>query len=296
MWPNPATRFKCAKFFEWLRKPSLFPLKPYVVFNYKSLSRLAVFVVLFFTNSAFAAGGHSPLVITIDSFSFPPILHESESGEFSGTMGETVKMLCETGGVSCVFEIVPLKRAYKRVERGEVDAFVTIDIQQLNACCTPSDWSSPWTAGFFSSKGRDSIPKEPNELRGKELIVVGGMKSPYLFAKDLDQMAEDELIGLHKSRDIISAVHMFLKGRAPLLWGGEDFKWYIDKLDPEAEYDFVPVIEIPVVVWVRKDRPEILKMFNEAFAKVKQQKLLDDNNLLSPALMGQRYQDAVLSQ
>lgn len=239
-----------------------------------------------------ATEANSPIVLTIDSFAFPPILHLSENGEFSGTMGETVKMLCETGGIVCKFEVVPLKRAYKHIRSGDVDAVVTIDVQQLNDCCTPSTWSSPWTAGFFSSKGKGVIPKAPPDLEGKELIVVAGMKSPYLFAEDLDEMAAEKHVRLFKPRDIMSAVQMFLKDRAPLMWGGDDFKWYIDKLDPEADYIFEPVVELPVVVWVRKDKPDVLKTLNEAFAKLKAQNLLNANKLLKPELMDQRYQEA----
>lgn len=243
-------------------------------------------------NPAHATDIDSSVVITIDSFSFPPILHMSENGEFSGTMGETVKMLCETGGITCEFAIAPLKRVYQNVRSGEVDAMVTINVGQLTECCMPSDWAAPWTAGFFSSQSQRAIPEKPEDLIGEELIVVAGMRSPYLFAENLDQMAEDELLTLYKPRNILSAVRMWLKGRAPLMWGGEDFEWYINKINPMAEYTFEPIIELPVVIWVNKSKPEVLDILNQAFKKLTQQKLLDENNLIIPRLMQQRYQDA----
>lgn len=211
-------------------------------------------------------------------------------------MWETVKMLCETADLNCNFEIVALKRAYHRIRSGDVDALVTINIGQLKDCCLASDWSSPWSAGFFSTTAKENIPDSQEDLQGKTLIVVNGMKSPYLFAKDLDTMSDESRLTLYKAPHILSAVKMFLKNRAPLLWGGDDFKWYIHKIKATAEYSFKPFVTIPVVVWVRKDKPEILELFNQAFAKLKETSKLEDKNLLSPALMKERYVDAPLER
>ena len=170
-------------------------------------------VSFFAPSPAIAAKASSPLVVSIESFSFPPILHASESGEFSGTMGETVKALCKAGDMICNFTVVPLKRAYQHIKKGQSDALITINVGQLNECCIPSEWLSPWTAGFFSTAGLSAIPKTPEELSGKSLIVVQGMKSPYLFAKELDKMSEDKRLDLHKAPHILSSVKMFLANR-----------------------------------------------------------------------------------
>ncbi len=134
--------------------------------------------------------------VTIASFSFPPLLHATVTGEFSGTMGETVKRICEEGGINCDFNVLPLKRAYIQVKNGDVDALITINSGQLNDCCIPSEWSSPWTAGLFYFEGEEMIPGSPKELIGKSLIIVNGMKSPYFFAKDLDKMSDDGRLSL----------------------------------------------------------------------------------------------------
>ena len=84
--------------------------------------------------------------------------------------------------------------------------------------------------------------------------------------------------------------------RAPLLWGGEDFKWYIHKIDPQSKYDFKPFVKIPVVVWIRKDKPEILERFNMAFEKLKDANVLDEKNLIEPSLMQEKYSDAPLEK
>ena len=250
---------------------------------------LSLFVI---PPAAIAAHDDKDKIISIVSFSFPPILHETSSGGFSGTMGETVKMLCETANIKCEFRVVPLKRAYQQLRAGDADALITINIGQLNDCCIPSDWASPWSAGFFSSAGEAAIPKTQEDLKDKSLIVVTGMKSPYSFAPALDQMATDRTLTLFKAPKILSAVKMFLKQRAPLLWGGEDFKWYLEKLDKNANYIFKPKMEIPVVTWIRRDKPEVLAHLNRAYEILSGTGTLDKKNLLIPSLMERRYVDA----
>lgn len=230
--------------------------------------------------------------VTIVSFSFPPRLHTTASGEFSGTVGETVKMLCEAAKLDCNFRVVPLKRGYQQIQTGDADAIITINLGQLTDCCIPSDWASPWTSGFFSSSDARVVPKTQEELNGQSLIIVTGMKSPYLFAKDLEQMEKDQSVTLLKAPKILSAVKMFLENRSPLVWGGEELKWYIDKLNKGAKYAFKPLLERPIVLWVRKDKPEILASFNKAYETLFQAKSFNQKNLLVPSLMKQRYVDA----
>lgn len=245
---------------------------------------------------AVKAAESTALKVTILSMAFPPILHATPTGAFSGTMGESVKALCENGGLDCDFEIVPLSRAYTMLREGSADALITINVQQLNGCCTPSDWQSPWTAGFFSNRGQATIPQAPAELDGRSLIVVLGMKSPYQFATDLDAMADKGRLTLYRAPHILSSVKMFLADRADLLWGGEDFKWYIEKLSPGFHYAFKPLVQKNVVVWVRKDRPEVLSRLNWGLIKLQSQHALAPNNLLVPAIMHTRYVDAALAQ
>ena len=146
------------------------------------------------------ANPKSPLVVQIDSFSFPPILHRSESGEFSGTMGETVKKLCEAGDMICSFDVVPLSRAYKNIKSGRTDALITINVGQLNDCCIPSDWASPWRAGFFSTTGLSEIPETPEDLPGKSLIVVLGMRVPTCQLSTLRKVIS--IIGIKNEKEI----------------------------------------------------------------------------------------------
>lgn len=262
------------------------------IVHFRVIVLTAAIALIMIPVPAHTAQGPEQDTITIVSFSFPPILHATETGAFSGTMGETVKMLCEAANKKCNFRVVPLKRAYEQVRSGDADAMITINVGQLKDCCVPSDWSSPWSAGLFSSNGREAIPKTQEDLIGRSLIVVTGMKSPYFFAKDLDQMSADRSMTLFKAPKILSAVKMFLKRRSPLLWGGEDFKWYIEKLDKQAKYEFKPLFTKPVVVWVRRDKPAILARLNRAFEILSGTNALNRKNLLNPSLMKQRYIDA----
>ena len=260
-----------------------------------ALAILTAVICLFTSVGAFSAETGENRKVRIASFSFPPILHTATSGDFSGTMGETVKALCEKADLDCGFDVVPLKRAYKQLRNGSVDALITIDVRQLTDCCIASEWSSPWTAGFFSMGGSD-IPDTAQDLVGRSLIVVNGMKSPYSFAGDLDQMANDGRVALYRAPHILSSVRMFLHKRAPLLWGGEDFKWYLEKVDPATTYKFAPRFMKPVVVWVRKDRPDILSHLNQAFHELREKGEIGEAGLLNPRLMDERYQDAPFAE
>ena len=229
---------------------------------------------------------------TILSFEFPPLLHSTQSGAFSGTMGESVKLLCEEAKLDCRFRVVPLKRAYRELKENQADALITIDLGQLKECCVASKWASPWSAGWFASPTIERIPEKEADLEEQSLIVVMGMKSPYRFSPNLDKMAAEQKLFVSKAVDISASVQMFIHGRAPLLWGGEDFKWYFRKIDPTAQFSFTSKITIPVVVWARKERTAAMERLNSAFDRLVEKGLLGVNNLLEPSLMGQRYQDA----
>ncbi len=230
--------------------------------------------------------------VTILSFEFPPLLHSTVSGGFSGTMGETVKALCERAKLDCRFKVVPLKRAYRALRSGAADGLITIDLGQFHDCCRASAWSSPWSAGWFSHPSVKQSPEKEGDLKDKSIIVVQGMKSPYKFAPNLNALVEENVVTVSKAASIATSVKMFLRDRAPLLWGGEDFKWYFGKIDPTAEYRYTPRMTLPVVVWMRKERSQVSDLLDAGYNELKEGRVLGANNLLSIPLMQARYQDA----
>ena len=205
-----------------------------------------------------------PLPVKILSFPIPPLLHNTADGDFSGTLGETVKALCEAQNLACSFSVLPLARAYLQLRNGSGDALITLNFGQFKKCCSTSAWASPWSAGFFSSSSSMIIPETPKDLLGTSIIAVNGMKSPYLFAPNLDEMVARKELSLFSARDISTAVSMFIGKRAPLLWGSDDFTWYFEKIDNNADYIFTPRVTAPVVIWVRKEKQEILRRLNQA--------------------------------
>lgn len=256
---------------------------------------MLLIIILCFIPPVYGDESDSISEVRIASFSFPPLLHGTASGVFSGTMGETVKALCKAGQLNCQFSVLPLKRAYQDIKRGRVDALITINAGQLDECCIASEWSSPWSAGLFALDS-SAIPESQDELIGKSLIIVGSMKSPYIFAKDLDALSTSGKLKLIKAPNIETSVKMFIHKRASLLWGGEDFKWYFGKINANVAYRFKPLFTKPVVVWVRKDKPKVLEMLNLALKQLENSGSLDSNHLLSPNLMKQRYIDAPFNQ
>lgn len=235
-------------------------------------------------------------VITIGSFPFPPLLHLSEDGSFSGTMGETVKRLCAEAKLNCQFRVAPLSRTYNELRNGKIDALITLDLDQFEECCIRSQWRSPWSAGLFSFLPELDIPTDAQSMLGKSLIVVSGMRSPYGFLPKLDQWSEDKRINLSVGWDITTATKMFVRHRAEFLWGGEDFKWYINKHKPGVEYNFKPLMHKDVVVWVRKGKSESLSRLDSALQRMKQQGLLNQKVLLNEQLMEEYYKEAVFDK
>jgi len=240
----------------------------------------------------FAAIAESNKTLIIASFPFPPLLHATQDGNFSGTMGETVKMMCEEAKLRCIFKVVPLKRAHHELESGSVDALITIKVDRFHTCCRPSKWSSPWAAGFFANDQIDIVPTKPNEVKGHSIILVQGMQSPYLFMPDLEQWEDQQEIRVSRASSIAAATRMFNVKRAPLLWGSDDFNWYFEKINSTVERTFTPLLVKPVVVWVRNSKSALLDKLNQAYQRMQFKSLLNEKNLLIPSLMKERYLDA----
>ncbi len=235
--------------------------------------------------------------IVIGSFSFPPLLHIAEDGTFSGTFGETVKLICEETAYECEFKVVPLKRAYADLRAGRVDALVTLDLGQFNECCVPSAWRAPWSAGLFSTLNKEAIPKSPEAMIGKSLIVVNGMRSPYSFLPNLDELSHAKKLKVFTAHNIRSSVVMFVRGRSPLLWGGEDFKWYLNKIAPDFRYYYESHFKTDVVLWTRTGKEDFIRAFNQAYLHLIETKALDEKSgMLIPFFMERRYKDALLEE
>ncbi len=253
---------------------------------------LLLFSILFNVSSGCWASDVSDNRLTVVSFPFPPLLHASSTGEFSGTMGETVKLICERAKIKCFFKVVPLTRAHQEVINGVSDALITIKLDKFKDCCLSSQWEAPWSAGFFAKKNVKSIPHTPKEILGSSLIIVNGMRSPYLFMPQLETWSEQNKIHLFKAPNIANATKMFILNRAPLLWGSDDFNWYFSKFGVTEKQTFVPLLTRSVVLWVNKRKMPLLKRFDQAFHEIQQESLLTPQGILIDRLMVERYKDS----
>jgi len=230
-----------------------------------------------------------PKEIVISSFAFPPLLHLAEDGSFSGTMGETVKAICESAGIACSFRMVPLARAYRELEHGLVDALITIDLGQFKDCCAASEWRAEWSAGLFSTAAYADIPDTGEKILGRDLIVVNGMQSPYAFLPNMDDLAAAKKIKLFKAKDVETAVRMFANNRADLLWGGEDFLWHLRRINPGKPYAYRPLFRKDVILWVHHQKADLLGIFNKAYQHLAETQTIGRNGLLAPDIMRGRY-------
>lgn len=231
-------------------------------------------------------------IIKLAAFEYPPFFHTTKDGKFSGTIGETVAYMCEEAQITCQIEALPYKRAYQKLFNDQVDGLITIDVKTFQNCCISSDWHTPWIAGFFSEKPLAEIPGSPDQVLGKTLITVAGMKSPYEFMPDLTQWAKEKKVGLFSVNNIFTATRMFINNRAELLWGSEEFKWYFEKQHAQNRFHFRPILAYSTVIWVRQDHPDILAKLNTGYALMQKNGALNKDNILNDELMKSRYVDA----
>ncbi|MBE7637893.1 hypothetical protein GUA87_13635 [Sneathiella sp. P13V-1] len=200
--------------------------------------------------------------------------------------------ICENAEIMCEVQVVPLSRAYQMVRKGVADALITLDFGQLKDCCTASKWFSPWSAGVYSYVPYRESPSKEEDMFDQHLLVVNGMKSPYLFMPNLDQNAKENKIRLSKAKDIKTAVSMFLKGRVPNLWGSDDFRWYMDRMGNNRKLSFTPLVTKPIVLWVNNSRADLLEKFNHAFKNLADAGMFDGKYLLREDVMKTHYKDA----
>lgn len=257
----------------------------------KGIGRFVCLSILIFAYGAYAQDGPQNIV-KLATFDYPPLFHTAVNGKPSGTVVETVKYLCEEGGLTCQIEVLPFKRAYQKIENNQVDGLITIKVDRFEKCCLPTQWEMPWVAGFYSYKAWNTIPNTPTEVLGQRLIVVSGMRSPYEFMPTLNTWDRDGKITLFRANSVKSATKMFLSHRATYLWGSQDFEWYFDKLGGDLNYRFKPLVVRPIVVWFRKDKKHLLDQMNQAFENLRQQPVFGPNMLLKSDLMQRRYIDA----
>jgi len=230
--------------------------------------------------------------VKLAAFEYPPLFHSTKDGGFSGTIGETVAYICEKAQITCQIEAFPYKRAYQKLFSKQVDGLITIDVKTFQDCCVQSDWQTPWVAGFFSEKPLHQIPALPDQVWGKTLITVAGMKSPYEFMPELTQWVKDKKVGLFSANNIFTATRMFINKRADLLWGSEEFRWYLKKQHAQNRFNFRPLLTYSTVIWIHKDSPDILAKLNASYALLQKNGALNKNNLLNAELMKARYVDA----
>lgn len=253
--------------------------------------RFKTFICLWVVSFLLAPASYADNKIIIGSFSFPPLLHVTEDQGFSGTLTETVYGICEEAELDCTFKLLPLKRAYNDLRNNKVDALVTLNLGQFHDCCYSSDWFSPWSAGFFSNNPDLIIPSKPEDTFNTPFIIAHGMRSPYSFIPKMDEWIDQKKIQVFKGKDIESSIRMFARNRAELLWGGEDFKWYLQKIAPDFTYSYKPLFQKNVVLWIRKDKSHLLSRFNQAYHHLKTNSDIGENGMLSDDLMLERYKE-----
>jgi hypothetical protein len=258
---------------------------------------ISIFFVFAISAPLLAADGREPNYrVDFALYEYPPLYHTSVEGNFSGTVGETIKEMCREGGLDCIAEMYPIARAYDLTVSESADMTISGKHPRFEECCVASEWNYPWSAGFFSALPGIEIPTTESEMVGKAVIIVRGWRSPYRFMPNFDQLVAEKKITVYYPDSNIGAIQMLDSGRADLLWGSIDFFWYLEKLNLTGKFNYAERIKIPLVLWMNKKETEIIDGLNKGFGVLKEKQMLDEQNLLVPNIMKQVFQDAPLKK
>ncbi len=235
----------------------------------------------------------NPIIpVNIIGFEHPPLFHTSTSGTFSGIIGETINSLCEISRLDCTVNLYPVARAYAKFESGEGQVLLSAILPRFDKCCAASDWVYHYSNGIYSSEPVASIPREEKALSGKSIIVIRGWQSPYTTFPNLDRLAENGDIILHKANGTISSIRMLNGERGDFLWGTESFRWYFDKLGVKKNLNYVRLNPVYIVLLVHKQHHLILQRLNNGFQLMKDRGMLNEKSVLKEEIMKKKYQDA----
>lgn len=257
---------------------------------------LIISLIIFPFFSAQAENGTIKPTIRLAAYEYPPLYHTSIGGEFSGTIGETIKKMSEVGGSTLQTTMFPLARSYELVNKGLLDATLSGVHPKFDQCCKASQWSYPWSAGLFAKSSQTKIPTTEEEMIGHSVIIVKGWRSPYRFMPNLDKLIAEKKIKVFYPLSNFSAIKMLENGRADFLWGAVDFLWYLRKMDLIKNFSYHERLKIPIVMWVNKSKPSVLDSLDSGYKILKQQKMLDEQNLLIPDLMKKNYKEATFKK
>lgn len=225
------------------------------------------------------------LDVHLGTFESPPLYYTSTKGNFSGALGETVKALCRESRLNCTITMFPVARAYHNIEVGETQVLLTGKYDRFKECCISSLWEYPWKAGLFSRLPMDEIPKNERELVGSSLIMVRGWQSIYRTFPNLERLAGGNTVSVYTASNDDNAIEMLHRQRAQFLWGGDNYLWKMENMGLGGEFNYRPLLTVPVVLWISKKEPEIIKRFNYGYKQLLDAQQLGDKQLLLPAIL-----------
>lgn len=256
---------------------------------------LAFLLFLYAVSSMASEHEKFPLLdVHLGTFESPPLYYTSVKGNFSGPLGETVKALCRASRLNCKITIFPVARAYRNIEVGETQVLLTGKYDRFNECCAATAWEYPWKAGLFSALPADQIPENEEELVGTSLIMVRGWQSIYRIFPNLERLATDNLVTVYTAPSDDHGIEMLHHKRATFLWGGDYYLWKMSNKGFRDQFHYRPLLTVPVVLWVSKKEPEILKRLDYGYKQLLEANQLGEKQLLLPALLTPILEDPIV--
>lgn len=167
---------------------------------------------------------------------YPPF-NWQEGPKVTGAMVDVMQSACDKLKHNCKFSIVPLARANKMLEDGEVDgglSLIATPEREAYLVFTPTVIVSH--LAYLGQKGKSSKMESIQDLSGWTVGVVRGSSSSKIAMKHKDQVKS---LSLQEDKDNEAMVKKFIKGRfgnKSAIFGSEDvLKYFGKKIKVELE-------------------------------------------------------------
>lgn len=184
----------------------------------------------FFRSSLFAISLFPVLMIASQSQAkeltfvgqdYPPF-NWQEGSNVKGGMVEVIQKACEKMKHSCKFQIIPLARALKMLESGEVDAVMSlIPNPEREAYANFSSTVIASRMAYLGTKGKAPL-SQLKELEGATVGVVRGSSSAKMVIKHKEHVPSLTIMEESDNETLVKKVQGNRYGDKGLIFGSED--------------------------------------------------------------------------
>lgn len=173
---------------------------------------------------------------------YPPF-NWKEGDEIKGGMYEVVKKACEKLQHTCKFDMMPLSRALKMMETGELDGVLTLTPNADRAVY--SNFSQLLIASHLTYLGKKGTKQKLNSIKDLEGWTVGAVRSASSTKKVLEHKEEvKNLTVIQESNNdiLVKKVDNDRYGEKGAIAGAEDMLKFVAKKN-QIELETILIVE-----------------------------------------------------